>query len=331
MRGTASKLSVVGLGSREPRKTASALFRIPVTLGIVMVAPAIGLDASSTAAAVPGACWSLDALATPSSFSASDNTECLEHIESGNELICDAYRLTATNVGSTATGVYKQGEPEEGEPIPVTLTDTLPAGVTVRRIEFFWTGAASLGLPGVEAETDLNVALPKGFGGPPPCTTVPLRCSLGSLVRIGPDDSLKMVVYVTVNDPGASGALSDEVMVAGGGAPAASRSVQNEVGVGPPAFGFAGFSSFIAGVDGAPDRQAGDHPYGFTTRIDLTNEFRIGPENFFKVTSVREVKDVVVDLPLGLLGSALAAPECTLAQLSSPASCPLDTQVGHLH
>src|SRR5664279_3289333 len=145
MRETASKLSVVGRGSREPRKTASALLRMPVTLGIMMVALAIGLDASSAAAAVPGAGWTLDALATPSSFSASDNTECLNHIELSSELVCDAYRLTATNVGSAATGVYKQGEPEEGEPIPVTLTDTLPAGVTVRRIEFFWTGAASLG------------------------------------------------------------------------------------------------------------------------------------------------------------------------------------------
>ena len=39
----------------------------------------------------------------------------------------------------------------------------------------------------------------------------------------------------------------------------------------------------------------------------------------------------MVDLPLGFVGSTLAAPECTLAQLSSEKRCPADTIVGHIH
>jgi hypothetical protein len=42
------------------------------------------------------------------------------------------------------------------------------------------------------------------------------------------------------------------------------------------------------------------------------------------------VKEVVVDLPLGFAGSTLAAPECTLAQLSSTLRCPLETAIGNI-
>jgi hypothetical protein len=79
-----------------------------------------------------------------------------------------------------------------------------------------------------------------------------------------------------------------------------------------------------------PDVQAGEHPYEFVTRIDLNSKMGFDPESQLVPTTVGHgVRDVVVDLPLGFLGSTQATPKCTWAQLTSfPQSCPLDTLVG---
>jgi hypothetical protein len=98
----------------------------------------------------------------------------------------------------------------------------------------------------------------------------------------------------------------------------------------PPVFGVESFAGLISGSGGAPDTQAGDHPYEFTTRIVLNNVVRVAPNNVGEATSVEDVRDVVVDLPLGFLGSVLAAPQCTEAQLSTPQECPRDTAIGHV-
>jgi hypothetical protein len=92
------------------------------------------------------------------------------------------------------------------------------------------------------------------------------------------------------------------------------------------------FGWYIAGLNGAPETQAGAHPYEVTARIPLNNEFSntYGGAGAGHDTSVRDVKDVAVDLPPGLAGSVLATPKCTLAQLSGRAACPADTAVGHL-
>jgi hypothetical protein len=101
---------------------------------------------------------------------------------------------------------------------------------------------------------------------------------------------------------------------------------------GPSHFGF-----FIDGVNGAVDREAGGHPYELTTTIDLNSIISATRESTSsKVTSVQDVRDVVVDLPLGFVGSTLAAPRCTLAQMASidlklgTGGCPRDTVVGHI-
>ena len=60
---------------------------------------------------------------------------------------------------------------------------------------------------------------------------------------------------------------------------------------------------------------------------------RQDPESGVSATTVEDPKDVVVDLPLGFMGSAIAAPTCTFAQLSSAnlGGCPADTVVGHIY
>ena len=106
----------------------------------------------------------------------------------------------------------------------------------------------------------------------------------------------------------------------------------------PPQFGFSSFSAPLLGVDGAPATQAAGHPYELAASAALNTVVREAPEGFTVPTSVQDLRDVVVDLPLGLVGSAVSAPTCTLHLLSAKgerqengfSACPEDTIVGYI-
>jgi hypothetical protein len=76
-----------------------------------------------------------------------------------------------------------------------------------------------------------------------------------------------------------------------------------------------------------PDYQAGAH-------ADLTTEFNFEYEvNGEEEATFSDVKTTIVNLPVGFLGSAIAVPTCSDAQLASKSSgggveCPADSQVG---
>jgi hypothetical protein len=286
-------------------------------LALLLVAALAAASAASAATPSPG--WTLTSIAAPTNFSTNDSTKCTAETER-EEPPCDAYRVRATDAGS---------KPTDGSAI--VLSDPLPAGLTVRRIAFFWSGAATVGLT---RTTDLNRALPE-LGQPAPCTASterPVRCTLAGLgAPVKPDDTLQMVIYVTV-DEGTAGPLTTTASVSGGGAASVFTPEQtNQIGASPAPFGPAGFSFNIAGLDGSPDIQAGDHPYELTTTIDLNSTIKpIGLHGSDVVTGVQDPRDVVVDLPLGFAGSTLAAPQCTLSQLSSALHCPPNTVVGHI-
>jgi hypothetical protein len=313
--------------SAARRGLIAALGRIACAGAIAAIAALLALAGAAPAfAAAPAANFTLHSFAIPTRFSAADN-ETYDPIE-GKKLCssevfvgCDAYQVTATNAGAA---------PTDGS--AVALTDTLPGGLTVKRVEFFWSGAGRVGLG---RKIDLNVALPK-LGLPAPCTIVPLECKF-TLPEFGfslePDDTLEMVIYVTV--PNETSTLTNAAVVEGGGAPKVSTEAQNPLGGPLPPFGPLSFSAYIANAAGQPATQAAEHPYELTTRIELNNAFRIGPNSKFDINSVKDPKDVSVDLPLGFLGSAIATPKCTFAELSSrildgEGGCPKNTIVGHI-
>jgi hypothetical protein len=237
------------------------------------------------------------------------------------KLLCDVYEVVARDAGSTAMDAST-----------VTLTDTLPAGVTAQKVVFRWSA-----FPNEFGGSGVDLA---EFGLCPNTTGPVVRCQLSveefGLPRVAADDTLRMYVYVTV-DPGVQGVLSNNLAVSGGGAPEATVTERTD-GSSTPLFGVTDLVSGIAGVDGAPDTQAGGHPYEYTTRVDLNNVIRPHPDSGVGATSVQDLRDAAVDLPLGFVGSELATPTCTLAQLTSGAegggtkvaTCPADTQVGHI-
>ncbi len=270
---------------------------------LACAALAVFVLGGGSAAASAAAGFTIHSFATPTDFSTADDAAC-SFSRTGRGPQCDSYEVTVRNAGS---------EPTDGSTI--MLTDTLPAGLTLKGIEFMWIGASG--------EEEGGGGLAESY-----CTEVPLECHLP--VALVPDQTLEMIAYVTV-DPGAEGALVNTATVSGGGVPEVSTSEQTQVGA-TPAFGFADLGTLTAGLDGTPETQAGAHPYELTTTIDLNTENRFPGSDTAQLapTSVRDVKDIVMDLPLGFVGSVLAAPTCTLAQLSSLAHCPTDTRVGYI-
>lgn len=78
--------------------------------------------------------------------------------------------------------------------------------------------------------------------------------------------------------------------------------------------------------------QAGGHPWALTTTIEFASEeyeVQNGSITDHIVVPTRDPKDVVVDLPPGLLGNPTALPRCPLAPtINLGVRCPADTQVG---
>ena len=284
---------------------------IPVLLAFC----ALGVFSVSASAATPGPGWRIDSVATPTNFfsSATDDAECLKELTEEYPP-CDGYEVSAMNAGSV---------PTDGS--PVTLTDTPPPGVTVVRVRV---------LEQKNENTDIGGHIGGKLVGVPGavCTTEPVQCTSSKVVA--PGDWLVMRVYVTVNN-GASSPLTNRAAVSGGGAASVSTEQSTQISPAPAPFGASHFDFFKDAVNGTQEAQAGAHPYELTTTIDLNtklrNELGNGPGKLQgKPASVEEVKDIVVDLPLGFAGSTLAAPQCTEAQLDSQAHCPPNTVVGHL-
>lgn len=262
------------------------------------------LLACTALGATPAARLELHTFATPTSFSAADNQPCEETISflSTTPTACDVYQVTVRSIGSLATSGAT-----------INLTDTLPAGLTVRQIE---------------AEKQIPNALPVGLTSD--CkveASITVRCKFP--LRLGPGESIELLIAVEVQG-GAVGGQPNTATVSGGGVPSVEPDMKPDVLDSPPPFGLNDLQTSLAGVDGAIDTTAGDHPYSYTTRLDLNNVIRRSPADTHQPTSVRDVRDIVVDLPPGLLGAVTATPYCTLAQLSSEVGCPSDTRVGQL-
>ena len=216
--------------------------------------------------------------------------------------------LTAINVGGSST---------DGG--PVTIADTLPAGFTAVAGNTTYHGYTATGMQGIDAyhfnESVEGAAQPK-------CVTAPvIECTfLG--VHVDPGDNLIVGIDLAVAGPpevteGQS--VVNHASVAGGGAAPAFADSPLTISSAPAAYGIVP-GSLVAALSST---QAGAHA-NITTAFTLTT----GPFEY----PVFDPKDVEFDVPLGLVGDAVGAPQCTQARLEeggiSFASCPADTQVG---
>jgi hypothetical protein len=284
----------------------------------VSLAAMVAIASTASAAQTPSAAWDVNAFSVPTTFAPRDNALCLETLAGLGQ--CDKYHVTVTDSGSAAA---------DGSPIEIR--ETLSENVEVRQIHFEWSGLSPVVCEGSGCgpEADLAPLLCVTEGKP-----VEVVCRFGTegfgLPPVQPDDHLNLDVNVTT-DEGATDAPSSVVVSGGGGATQTGSVIDTPVSESHLAFGLSALAVGDNGLAGRPDREAGGHPYEFSTEMDFNTVGRVSATGATQPTSIEDPKDVVVDLPLGFLGSAVATPTCTLAEMSAPQhGCPPGTVVGHI-
>jgi hypothetical protein len=205
--------------------------------------------------------------------------------------------VLATNTG---------GSPTNGE--AVTITDTLPTGITATSAEIFDEPGGTTGTCKTASSTvECTYALP-----------VPGSDTSGLWVQI----------HVSV-ESGTGGA--NTATVAGAGAGTASATEPVTVSAREPSFDFNGpFNSRAFAINGALDTQAGAHP-GVATTEFAVNSVANPVESGNVLPTGGGLKDVAVDLPAGFVGNPQAAPTCPQYLIEPPSSgraCPVASVIG---
>ena len=259
--------------------------RIPLPAALVLlVLCAFASPAAAHAEETPAPGWQLTARSYPTNLP-----------PGGHGVI----RIDVYNIGAA---------PSRGT---VTVTDTLPAGVTA-------TEAGGSEFDKVVHERWIC----KG-------TTV-VKCTniAGELPAIDPGDSEGSIgvqsIAIAIDVPGASPTVPNQVTIAGGGAPSpASASEPLSVSSTPAGFGFAGFAGWFSNAGGTIDTQAGSHPYELTVPLDYNT---VQPEEEPEPAG-GEARSITVELPPGTIGDPQATPRCERQQFDAR-RCPADTQIG---
>jgi uncharacterized repeat protein (TIGR01451 family) len=287
----------------RPRDLASGLglerFVPPAwLLGTLLALGAIAAAPSMAASAGPH--WSIVSQSQPSFFEAGDSA--------------DAYRLILRNDGALPT---TRGS-------AVTVTDTLPAGLTATKISARGEGADGTGSPRYE------MTCPAG----PVTETV--TCTYAEGARQGPvlpGATIAVTITVSVAE-GVQRLEANSATVSGGGAQSASTTEVTPIDDEPVPFGLSFFDVDIAEESGEADTQAGSHPYELTAELAFNVSAREvpSPVNGGAESPLADAsaKDLEVELPPGLVGAPNAVPQCSQQafQTVEKLNCPLDTQVG---
>jgi hypothetical protein len=276
-----------------------------ISIGAIAIALFLLVSvASASAAPVPH--WTMISQPAPTEFHPGDSS--------------DFYDLLAVNDGAADSSG------------PITVTDTLPTGLTVNEIHayaevhgHFANDAEDLSSSNCDQATSESA--------------VTVTCAfVGAGVPVGRSLVLNINVSVPAGPPG--GLLSNTAGISGGGAPqatATSNSTPLTPSSQPVPYG-ASLQADITDTEGAAT-QAGSHPFFFTTLIDF-NVGSVNPNEHCNYNATpscaglnAEAKDVEVALPPGLLGNPTAIPQCTQAQFEVQGflSCPASTQVGSMY
>jgi hypothetical protein len=261
-----------------------------VPIGAVAVCVAIVCLTVAGSAMAAAPWWQLDSLSVPANLPPGGHGTVLAR---------------ASNLGA--------GE-VTGSSAKVTLRDALPAGVVATSV----SGRVE------------SIAGFIGLRGTVPCAVVS-----GSLVEctfegtLSPYEDLEAEIGVEVLGSAKSGELN-QVTVSGGGAHGVSLERPIVVSGSPTPFGPENFEQTAFNEDGSLDTQAGSHPFGLTTTLDLnrTAEAPFQPA---------QPKDLHFNLPPGLIGNPQPFPQCSDAQFEKGIKgkgkgfvneCPANTALG---
>ncbi len=225
--------------------------------------------------------------------------------------------VSPTNLPPGETGVIRitlsdlgAGE-VNGEASPVSVTDTLPSGLTAV------SASGGSRRPTVPPRPPVS------------CTPLPatvITCTYKA--RLNSYEQLGIAIKVNVEEsPGTVTALPNRVSVEGGGATGASSAIQELTinGARTP-FGVQSYELEPFSEQGAAVTQAGAHPFQLTTGLALNQVGMPIP------TPVALAKDVRVTLPPGLVGNPTAVAHCAMVDFAAIVEetnlCPPSSVVG---
>ncbi len=219
----------------------------------------------------------------------------------------------------------------------VTVTDTLPRGVTAKEAGDFLV----LGGDGTLLTTDHEDWNCAGNGpgdavkgaSTVTCTnnpaTMPAIAGGGGNINSSGDRPYRDAqIGIVVGAPGVEGAISEpnRVAIAGGGA-LGSASTQDPIVVSstPGAFRFTNWDVWLSNANGTIDTQAGSHPYAATVSLNLANEDNLEQAGSYPVGG--NAREIDVNFPPGFAGNPNVSPQCTSAELDQE-NCPRSSQIG---
>ncbi len=213
--------------------------------------------------------------------------------------------VEATNLGDRVA---------DGRTSPMTVTDTLPAGVTV-------TDNPTTHEPNVYGEGGGGHS---GFTEEKEQTEQKLghsNCAIaGQTVTcvyewpLMPYERLSVAIYVNVA-PGAGRGENDAIVSGGGAATVTSRHPLALEG--PSAFGVQDYELTSEEEGGAVDTQAGSHPFQLTTTLALNTQAvpsfeEAGADELeLEALPLALTKDLSFKLPAGLIGNPIPIPKCS--------------------
>jgi hypothetical protein len=212
--------------------------------------------------------------------------------------------VVATNLG---------GASANGSTDPMVIRDELPAGVEATSVtEKTWVLGARFSC-GLES------------GGSA------VSCEASG--ELAPYEVAMVHIHVSVAQTVGSSPSVNSFSIAGGEAEPAFGSAALHLSSAPVGFGVESLEQVALNEDGSPDTQAGSHPFGFTTTLELNEIFE--PDNGNNPVPAT-VKDLHFDLPPGLIGNPTVNPQCTFEEFSAEVEkadkgvdrCPDDTAVG---
>jgi hypothetical protein len=202
--------------------------------------------------------------------------------------------VTAENLGDGSAN---------GAAVPVTVEDRLPAHLEALNVE------------AITGEGEPNRS---HYPGPVSCSLKALKCTFSQSLPAYEEVEMRVSVRVL---PGASSAERNAASVAGGGA-ARPVSVSRPIEVdGSERFGIEDYQLIPENVGGSIDTQAGSHPFQLTSIVTLNSQtsepqfpgslLPPGP----RTTALP--KDIVAELPAGLVGNPTPLAQCTTAQFNA--------------
>ncbi|HEX3512157.1 MAG TPA: hypothetical protein VHT27_13780 [Solirubrobacteraceae bacterium] len=249
---------------------------------------------SLAGAAGPAAWWQIDAQPAPTVM------------QPGHQGFID---LEVLDVGNEEVGP------------PVTVTDLVPSGLKVEatRLRVPFKADTPVGLCTTSAQAGGATLVTCTYEPPPPNTGLKLPAF----------ESLELRITVAVE--AAAGSLPNDARVEGAG-----RSAEDTgpitVGDQPTPFGIERFAMSAEDEGGAPDRQAGSHPFQLSTDLEFDETAGTLSEHLEPEVPAL-VRDVQVTLPAGLVGDASAVPACpdlafSTVEPDQANRCPANTVVG---